>query len=271
MSLLWLLWLLWPLILAIVLLTLVCYAFLQLTANSTNSARSSRSTDQLRKKRVCLVIAHPDDECMFFGPIVRALTRPCSHNQLYVLCLTTGNFYGQGGLRTKELSASVAWLLAGSPTAAADITCADEPGLADGPRHEWNQEVCARVVRAYMQANAIDVVVTFDERGVSGHPNHCAVHHALQSMQLPTCTQVEAVYSLSTVPLLRKYLFLLDLLPSLLLHHHRPNGLLAISSPADFVLTLKAMLCHKSQLMWFRWLYLVSSRYMLINSLERMG
>lgn len=257
--------LLWLLILATILLTLLSYAYLQLS-----SRPSTRSTDRLQKKRVCLVIAHPDDECMFFGPIVRALTTPSSHNQLYVLCLTTGNFYGQGNLRTKELSAAVACLLADSPTAAADITCANEPDLPDSPGHEWNQEVCSRIVQAYIEANAIDIVVTFDERGVSGHPNHCAVHRTLQSMQLCKCTRVEAVYSLSTVPLLRKYLFLLDLLPSLLLQHRRQTDLLAVSSPTDFMLTFKAMLCHNSQLAWFRWLYLVSSRYMLINSLERM-
>lgn len=41
------------------------------------------------KKRVLLVIAHPDDECMFFGPTVLNFTgnKNCT---LYVMCLSTG-------------------------------------------------------------------------------------------------------------------------------------------------------------------------------------
>lgn len=41
-------------------------------------------------KRVLLVIAHPDDECMFFGPTVLNFTgnKDCT---LYIMCLSTGN------------------------------------------------------------------------------------------------------------------------------------------------------------------------------------
>lgn len=40
-------------------------------------------------KRVLLVIAHPDDECMFFGPTVLNFTgnKDCT---LYIMCLSTG-------------------------------------------------------------------------------------------------------------------------------------------------------------------------------------
>lgn len=40
-------------------------------------------------KRVLLVIAHPDDECMFFGPTVLNFTgnKDCT---LYLMCLSTG-------------------------------------------------------------------------------------------------------------------------------------------------------------------------------------
>jgi N-acetylglucosaminylphosphatidylinositol deacetylase len=248
--------------------TLLCYAYLHLTESSTKA-----STNHIQQKRVCLVIAHPDDECMFFGPILNALAKPVLNNQLYVLCLTSGNFYGQGSVRTKELAASVATLLSSS-VPASNISCINEPELPDDPGHEWDRQVCSRLISAYIKAHSIDIVLSFDERGVSGHPNHCAVHHTLKSMQLSKTTrQVEAVYSLSSVNLARKYVFLLDLLPSLLHHHQQQQdkqNLLAISSPSDYILTFKAMLCHKSQLMWFRWLYLVSSRYMLINYLDRM-
>lgn len=47
-------------------------------------------SDVKNPKRVLLVIAHPDDECMFFGPTVLNFTsnKNCT---LYLMCLSTGN------------------------------------------------------------------------------------------------------------------------------------------------------------------------------------
>jgi LmbE family N-acetylglucosaminyl deacetylase len=36
------------------------------------------------------LIAHPDDEAMFFSPTVLALTRPDMGNHVKILCLSTG-------------------------------------------------------------------------------------------------------------------------------------------------------------------------------------
>lgn len=44
----------------------------------------------LRNKRICLLIAHPDDEAMFFAPTVLALTRPETGNHVKILCLSSG-------------------------------------------------------------------------------------------------------------------------------------------------------------------------------------
>ncbi|PHH85268.1 hypothetical protein CDD83_675 [Cordyceps sp. RAO-2017] len=57
----------------------------------------------LRNKRICLLIAHPDDEAMFFAPTVLALTRPETGNHVKILCLSTGNADGLGETRKKEL------------------------------------------------------------------------------------------------------------------------------------------------------------------------
>ena len=55
---------------------------------TANVIRSSFPT--LRGKRICLLIAHPDDEAMFFAPTVLALTRPELGNHVRILCLSTG-------------------------------------------------------------------------------------------------------------------------------------------------------------------------------------
>jgi N-acetylglucosaminylphosphatidylinositol deacetylase len=40
-------------------------------------------------KRVLFVIAHPDDECMFFGPVILKLAQR-NDCQMFVLCLSEG-------------------------------------------------------------------------------------------------------------------------------------------------------------------------------------
>jgi N-acetylglucosaminylphosphatidylinositol deacetylase len=48
------------------------------------------SLPNLRGKRICLLIAHPDDEAMFFSPTVLALTAPEAGNHVKILCLSSG-------------------------------------------------------------------------------------------------------------------------------------------------------------------------------------
>lgn len=57
----------------------------------------------LRNKRICLLIAHPDDEAMFFAPTVLALTAPGTGNHVKILCLSSGNAEGLGDTRKREL------------------------------------------------------------------------------------------------------------------------------------------------------------------------
>lgn len=45
---------------------------------------------KLRNKKICLLIAHPDDEAMFFAPTVLALTEPSMGNHVKILCLSSG-------------------------------------------------------------------------------------------------------------------------------------------------------------------------------------
>lgn len=67
------------------------------------SATAQTRFPTLRNKRICLLIAHPDDEAMFFAPTVLALTRPGSGNHVKILCLSTGNADGLGDTRRREL------------------------------------------------------------------------------------------------------------------------------------------------------------------------
>lgn len=50
----------------------------------------SASFPTLRNKRILLLIAHPDDEAMFFAPTLLGLTRPENGNHVKILCLSSG-------------------------------------------------------------------------------------------------------------------------------------------------------------------------------------
>lgn len=54
------------------------------------TAYISQTFPTLAGKRILLLIAHPDDEAMFFAPTIQALTAPHLGNQLKILCLSTG-------------------------------------------------------------------------------------------------------------------------------------------------------------------------------------
>lgn len=122
-------------------------------------------------------------------------------------------------------------------------------------------------------------VVTFDAGGVSGHPNHAALPHALADLVAASAAGAGAgirqrVWLLETTSLLRKYLGLLDLPYSflLLLATAARTG----SKPRRLALNFRpwmayqAMLAHVSQFVWYRRLFILFSRYTYVNTLVPM-
>lgn len=72
------------------------------------------------------------------------------------------------------------------------------------------------------------------------------------------------VLVLESVNLFRKYISFLDVLISCLL----PRDALFILTEEETEQAKRAMRCHRSQLLWFRQLYLLFSRYLVVNSLR---
>ena len=134
----------------------------------------------LTNKRIALIIAHPDDECMFFGPILCSLAKHPT-NRFHVLCLTIGDFNGLGQIRRKELKSSLGCLI--DHSSLSDLTLVNEPELPDNPRVEWNSKLCEQIISDYIKTHSIDVVLTFDQSGVSGHANHCFLYKSVKTIQ----------------------------------------------------------------------------------------
>ncbi|NXN55347.1 PIGL acetylase, partial [Rynchops niger] len=175
----------------------------------------------------------------------------------------SGNYYHQGEIRKKELEQSC--FLLGIP--ASDVTVIDHRDLPDNPAVEWDTQLLAAFVLKHIEANSINLVVTFDAGGVSGHANHISLYTALRYSVLHTSPNASLwcrVLMLESVNLFRKYTSVLDILLSCLL----PRDALFVLTEEETEQARKAMRCHRSQLLWFRHIYMLFSRYMMINSLH---
>ncbi|XP_021104643.1 N-acetylglucosaminyl-phosphatidylinositol de-N-acetylase isoform X6 [Heterocephalus glaber] len=219
-----------------------------------------------------LMIAHPDDEAMFFAPTVLGLVR--LKHQVSLLCFSAGNYYNQGEIRKKELLQSCDVL--GIPPSRVMII--DSRDFPDDPGVQWDTEHVASVLLQHIKVNGINLVVTFDAGGVSGHSNHVALYAAVRALHsegkfpkgFPGCAQTCnpsastsqstgitgcSVLTLQSVNVLRKYFSILDLPWSLL----QMQDVLFVLTSEEVSRAKKAMSCHRTQLLWFRRLYIFFS------------
>ena len=211
-----------------------------------------------------IVVAHPDDESLFFAPgALAAYSR--SSAKLSILVLSAGNNDGMGVQRQKELLGACAALGVDRKDRCVSL---DVKELQDSPTAWWPEEAVAKQVAKYVKSWKVDAILTFDNGGVSGHVNHRAVSAGIR--HLLTTTSTICVFENKSVNLLRKYSGLLDLpftfftyLPRLLFgwNMQTQHGLL-VASPRMYLQGRRAFACHSSQFSWDRHLYLLLSRYM---------
>ncbi|KAH8427195.1 PIG-L family deacetylase [Aspergillus melleus] len=308
--------------------------FLFWTMSSTSSSPFARNFPRLYNQRICLLIAHPDDEAMFFAPTVLALTKPELGNHLKILCLSTGDADGLGHIRKKELQQSALQLglrnesdvyVVDDPARFPDsmstiwsesdvsdlLASAFAPDLLTGsvPSSAGNTTAATRKRDAKSKhaktdsspSATIDVILTFDQRGISNHPNHRSLYHgALYFLRAlmkdkPGYSCPVSLYTLHTTSLLRKYIGVLDapitmargavsaLVSSLSRSGSKsgsgsasreggdkPSRLLFVSSVGEWMTAQSAMVkAHKSQMVWFRWGWITFGRYMAVNDLQK--
>jgi N-acetylglucosaminylphosphatidylinositol deacetylase len=123
----------------LILAPVLFFALWHLTATLTPQVPAT-----LRNKRIILLIAHPDDESMFFSPTLQALTDPTLQNHVKILCLSTGNADGLGDTRRKELEAAAVTL--GLRRREDVFVLDDEKRFKDGMKEKWSEHDIARVL-----------------------------------------------------------------------------------------------------------------------------
>lgn len=219
------------------------------------------------RDQALLVIAHPDDESMFFGPCMRSL---CEEFSWHVLCLSTGNADGLGSQREQELHHACELLQIRVHRTVND------PLLQDGMHVRWDLSHIERHVAAAVDELKPAMVLTFDELGVSGHPNHIGTHYGVRRWYKNTQHNCRLCF-LKTVPLVVKFLGpLLQLLvpvlrliagPAQLLHAlptgRKPGVVIATAQHISEIQV--AMQAHASQYVWYRRLYMKLSLYAFMN------
>jgi len=205
-------------------------------------------------KHVLVLTAHPDDECMFFAPTIHALL---AHNvTVSALCLSRGDADGLGHVRAQELVRSYGTL--GVP--AERVTCVDDPHLQDGMQREWAPARVRDTVRAHMNRTHIDAILTFDAGGVSLHPNHRALFHGAVQLQSELATPLP-LWLLHTWSWRTKFWGVLGSV----LQRVDARDYMFRSSLREYTQSLQAMYQHQTQLVWFRYLYVLFSSYMYAN------
>ncbi|KAI1075466.1 LmbE-like protein [Whalleya microplaca] len=253
----------------------------------------------LRNKRVALLIAHPDDEAMFFAPSVLALTRPERGNRVRILCLSSGDADGLGATRKRELVKS--GMLLGLRREE-DVVVVENDDFQDSMTATWDaskiSDFLSNAFAPDLSTNdttapptaTIDVLLTFDARGVSSHPNHISLYHGARAFvaTLARGSRPSPVdlYTLTSVSVARKYLGFLDGFVTLVAglgggkssrgdgEGETPQMLVSMSALAgggreSYATARRAMTeAHKSQMVWFRWGWIALSRYMYVNDLK---
>lgn len=215
---------------------------------------------------VLLVFAHPDDEAMFFTPLLHYL-RVRGVN-VHFLCLSNGNDAGLGKMREVELFSSGAFF----GVQQRNIHIVNRPELQDGMRQVWSTAVVRKELEAYLQkAGTISTIVTFDRYGVSQHPNHIDVHRSVAEMRNSTPPGL-LYYQLKTRGLLAKYAGpLAAILHSIFSGGESQRSKFSILIPPTAVWkSVAAMQRHASQLVWFRYLFVLFSSYTYINEFSEL-
>ncbi|KAI1267446.1 putative deacetylase LmbE-like domain-containing protein [Xylariaceae sp. FL1019] len=273
---------------------IILFLILPMLYTYTSSTAMARFPT-LRNKKICLLIAHPDDEAMFFAPSVLALTRPDLGNHVKILCLSTGNADGLGETRKKELVKSAMLL---GLREEGDVFVINSPDFPDSMTTTWSSDKISTLLRSAFgprlpsapdepPSALIDILITFDETGISSHPNHKSLYHGsrafIQSLLKgkPGWASPIDLYTLTSVSMPRKYISFLDFLSTMFMllvgdksksDKGNPPSIVSFSGfggRESYASARKAMTdAHKSQMVWFRWGWILLSRYMVINDLK---
>lgn len=265
----------------------------------------------IHDSRIALLIAHPHDQSTFFSPTLLALSEPSLNNYMKVVCVCQGRYLcsafilpqtqllgiiliNRVGEIQRILDAEGETELftgGGNILNVPNIAISDDGNLPDSMTVPWDPTfVFSRLSNDLAppgnetlsddpcdpsSLSDVDVVITFDFKGISSHAGHISLYHgALDWLSKvdPTGKKV-SVYSLTTTNGLRRYMSIFDLpltfLSAILNRQDSADRLLFFSGPTGFRKAQLAMSVGRvGRKRWFRWCWFWLSRYVSINDLK---
>ena len=166
-----------------------------------------------------------------------------------------------------------------------NIHLVDNPEIRDGLNEVWDVELVSNIVYEHILTRECSTVITFDEYGVSAHPNHIATFRGVvkaldkltrerditssssSAAAAATAAAVDKIrpvvgYKLTSVSIFRKYISLLDIIFTVFASNKDTHYVINFTSILYVALS---MYKHMSQLVWYRILFILFSRYTFIN------
>lgn len=239
---------------------------------------------------VYYIIGHPDDEVMFFAPSLLEISKKKHNNRVHLVCFSKGNAVdpSMGVIRSEELRQSARIL----GVKESDVIVLD--GYADGMNVLWDAaDIGTSLSKIVKEPRS--VLITFDEQGVSNHPNHISLYHGVRSFYenyLKRKSPENRLFVLKSLNFWEKYSFTLltnvELLVDLISKHFLSNILklnvnvsffnqipregpptIRFYSDLNMLSVSYAAMAygHFSQMVWFRYGWLLFSRYLTYNNL----
>ena len=255
--------------------------------NNNNSTKENDDDDNdienENQKSISFVFifAHPDDEAMFFTPMLHLLKenkQKFNNIKTHFLCVSQGDYDKLGKIREKEMHASAKFYDVDTCQVFNDERC------LDGPKAEWDLDFVAKeiVQKKAIEELKADVIFTFDDFGVSGHTNHRQVYQAVKKVALLMENNKKnsnhsgvIFYKLVSHPIWRKYSSIFGVIVRNIvdrfLHasdqhsHEEMKSLTVIVPPKAGLLSMRGLWNHYSQFVWFRFFYVLLASYSYEN------
>lgn len=213
-----------------------------------------------------------------------------------------GDADGLGEIRKKELQGSASTLGLRSES---DVLVLEDSRFPDSMTTSWPTDAIAKVLSSAFSPRdetakksgngtntegpsaTIDVLLTFDNSGISSHPNHISLYNGARAWLSGLMVGKSGwrcpvdMYTLTTTNIVRKYSSFFDAPLTMFLaaigargsakeKRERPPILLFINGFSEYRKGQFAMVRgHKSQMRWFRWGWIGIGRYMIVNDLRR--
>ncbi|XP_059666184.1 uncharacterized protein LOC132311998 isoform X2 [Cornus florida] len=201
----------------------------------------------------------------FFTPTINYLISR-GHN-IHILCISTGNADGMGNIRKEELYQASAIL----KVPLQQVKILDHPDLQDGFGKVWDCNLLAKIIEKEISTHVIDVIITFDNYGVSGHCNHQDVNRGVSKLLHDTLQRNIEAWELVSTNILRKYSGPVDIWFSFVYAMYYSSGQMHCLLNKHPQKSYAAMAQHMSQWVWFRKLFVSFSSYTYVNTLRKIN